>query len=334
MKLSAAAFTEQGERLAEKIAEQMRRDNWDCTVTRVGRTGNCTLAQFTQTAFESSDALLFVGAVGIAVRAVAPHLNSKASDPAVLSVDELGRFVIPLAGGHIGGGNRLAERIAEQIGATPVVTTATDINGVFAVDSWAVSQKLVVMNPPAIKRVSSALLAGQSVSLFSAFPVSGELPAGVRFAKKEEADVVIDLFPPERKEMLFLVPKALVLGIGCRKGISEQAVKAAVEQVLSAHHLPVKAVCGVYSIDLKAEEPGLTSYCKKHGFPFQTFSAEQLAALKGAFSASAFVCGVTGVDNVCERSAVLGSGGTLLVEKQVCHGVTVAAAACPVSLSF
>ena len=334
MKLSAAAFTEQGERLAEKIAEWMRRDGWECTVTRVGRTGNCTLAQFTQTAFESSDALLYVGAVGIAVRAIAPHLKSKASDPAVLSVDELGRFVIPLAGGHIGGGNRLAERIAEQIGATPVVTTATDINGVFAVDSWAVSQKLVVMNPPAIKRVSSALLAGQSVSLFSAFPVSGELPAGVCFAKKEEADVVMDLFAPERKEALFLAPKALALGVGCRKGVSEQAVETAVEKVLSAYHLSVEAVCGVYSIDLKAEEPGLTSYCQKHGFPFQTFSAEQLATLKGAFSASAFVSGVTGVDNVCERSAVLGSGGALLVEKQVCHGVTVAAAACPVSLSF
>ena len=112
MKLSAAAFTAKGERLAEKIAEWMRRDNWDCTVTRVGRTGNCTLAQFTQTAFESSDALVYVGAVGIAVRAIAPHLKSKASDPAVLSVDELGRFVIPLAGGHIGGGNRLAGRVA------------------------------------------------------------------------------------------------------------------------------------------------------------------------------------------------------------------------------
>lgn len=93
---------------------------------------------------KETDALVFVGACGIAVRAIAPHIRSKTEDPAVVCVDERGRFSIPLLSGHIGGGNRLANAIAAGIGATPVITTATDVNGRFAVDAWAAEQGFVL----------------------------------------------------------------------------------------------------------------------------------------------------------------------------------------------
>ena len=127
------------------------------------------LAEFAGPVFQASDVLIFVGACGIAVRAIAPHIHDKQTDPAVVSLDELGRFVIPLLSGHIGGANALAVRLAAALGATAVVTTATDVNGRFSVDTWAASQGLFIDDMRAAKAVSAAILEGP-VPLVSDFP--------------------------------------------------------------------------------------------------------------------------------------------------------------------
>ena len=120
-----------------------------------------------------------------------------------------------------------------------------------------------------------------------------------------------------------------VLGVGCRKGIGQQAMEEAFAALLAQSGLCAEAFYKVCSIDLKRDEPGLRAFCAAHGFAFETFSAAQLAAVEGRFSSSGFVQSVTGVDNVCERSAVLGSGGTLYCKKQAGGGVTMAAAMAP-----
>ena len=149
------AFTSKGLALARKLAAAQ-----PGAVARCGENG-VTLANWTAAQFAQSDALVFVGAVGIAVRAIAPHCRSKATDPAVVVLDECGRFAIPLLSGHLGGANDLARRLAKACGAVPVITTATDANGVFAVDEWAKHQHCLVAEPARIKKVSSALLAGR-----------------------------------------------------------------------------------------------------------------------------------------------------------------------------
>ena len=351
------AFTDAGRELAGRLAALL-----ELPPEAAQRCGQpLDLRTWTARGFaEGADALVFVGAAGIAVRAVAPCVASKASDPAVVAVDEAARFAIPLLSGHLGGANELALRIAGLVGATPALTTATDVRGVFAVDSWARSQGCAVQNPERIKAVSGALLAGRTVRLWSAWPIAGAAPAGVEVVDDPTlADVVLALgekpavlpekpapsgapanpeaaarpseappFSPASRP-LCLVPRIVVLGIGCRRGTPAETLEHAIEAALAEAGVWEQALAKACTIDLKADEPGLREFCTAHGLALEVFSAEELARVPGEFSGSAFVRSVTGVDNVCERAAVLGSGGELLLPKRTRDGVTVALAAAP-----
>ena len=123
----------------------------------------------------------------------------------------------------------------------------------------------------------------------------------------------------------------LFRSVGCRRGTSQSALEWAFAELLDENRLNSLAFCKVCSIDLKRDEPGLATFCQDHGFAFETFPARALRSVEGEFSPSAFVQSVTGVDNVCERSAVLGSGGALIVKKRAGEGVTMAAALAPFS---
>lgn len=315
------AFTAKGEALAHRLAEAL-----PGSVSRCG--GDVTLKGWTAEHFAQDEALIFVGAVGIAVRAIAPHCRSKAADPAVVAVDEGGNFAVPLLSGHLGGANALARALAKACGAVPVITTATDVNGLFAVDLWAKAQNCAVLEPERIKHVSGALLAGQTVRYWSPWPVAGETPAGVKKADAPEAaDFALTLTP--QGEALHLVPRIGVLGVGCRRGTTAQQLEEAFAAFCAASGLSPAAVCAAASIDLKKDEPGLAEFCKVHGWPITFYPADELRAVPGQFTPSAFVASVTGVDNVCERSAVKASGGMLLLPKTAGGGVTLALAVRP-----
>lgn len=316
------AFTEKGMALAHRLARAL-----PGSVSHCGA-GGVRLAEWTSTQFAQADALIFVGAAGIAVRAIAPHCKSKATDPAVVVLDECGRFAVPLLSGHLGGANALARALAEACGAIPVITTATDANGVFAVDEWAKAQGCAVLEPERIKLVSGALLAGHTVRLASDWPVQGTPPAGVDPARTPaEADFALTLSPAG--DALHLVPRIGVLGIGCRRGTCAEQLEAAFADFCARHSLAPACIAAAASIDLKADEAGLLAFCRAHGWPITFYSAEQLRALPGPFTPSPFVQSVTGVDNVCERAAVLASGGCIRIPKQAGGGVTFALALCP-----
>ncbi len=321
-KVRLLAFTDAGLTLAQRIAA--------LTDGEAQRCGNEVhegpgLYDWTEEAFIGAKALIYVGAAGIAVRAIAPFLRSKAADPAVLVVDETGRYVIPILSGHLGGANSLALELAEKLGAEAVITTATDRHGVFAVDVWAKAQRCVIPDTACIKQVSGTLLRGGIVRFASDFPIQGNPPAGVEAGTMEDCDFAVTVYTPKR-EVLLCVPRILVLGIGCRKGIPVELLEERVQAVLQREGLHSAAIDKVCSIDIKQEEPGLLALCRKHGWELETFSAEQLRLVHGTFSGSGFVSETVGVDNVCERSAVLGSGGRLLVTKNAGAGVTVAVA--------
>lgn len=281
--------------------------------------------------------LVFVGAIGIAVRAIASSVASKTSDPAVVVLDEKANFCIPLLSGHLGGANAYALQIAEITQSIPVVTTATDVNHRFAVDVFAKNNGLAIDSMVLAKEVSAALLAKQDIGIYSELPIKEDtLPQGLCLVQnqKEAADyslgIYIGVHVPEGwfQHTLHLIPKTLCVGMGCKKNTETVRAAELLEKVFAEHQLDIRAIHSLNSIDIKKEEKALTELSGELGVPFSCYSAEELQQTEGDFTPSTFVRGVTGVDNVCERSAVLASGGgQLLVKKTAQSGVTAAVAA-------
>ena len=321
MKPSYIAFTGRGKRLADTLAAALGGETMRCGAP-------LGLAAWTAACFQMGNALVFIGAVGIAVRAIAPHVRDKSTDPAVVVMDERGHFVIPILSGHLGGANDLARAIGRACGAVPVLTTATDVNGVFAVDEWAKHQNCAIPNVEKVKEVSGLLLAGGTVRVRSDWPIAGDTPSGICTTVEKDYHVLLSL-RTRGKDVLRLVPRIAVLGVGCKRDTPQETIEAALAAMLGKSSLYEQAICAVATIDLKKNEPGLLAFCAAHGWPLYTYSAAQLRKAGGSFTASAFVERVTGVDNVCERSAVMAAGGPIRWEKAAGNGVTTAVALKP-----
>lgn len=334
MKLGLLAFTPEGQKQADRLQRLLPEAQW-LRYQKKERSA----AAFVAEQFSLCQGLVLIGAVGIAVRLIAPHLRSKGSDPAVVVIDEQGHFAISLLSGHIGGGNRLTVQLAALLGAQPVITTATDLNRLFAVDLWASDHDCAIQDLGKIKEISGALLRGELVGLESDFPIVGPLPQGLTLQKGPAAGIRLSLYQKETEPFentLWLIPRILTLGVGCRRDIPPDQFRAFIDGLLDREKISPLAIRQVASISLKAQEPCILKYCQNKGLPFLSFSPEELMAVPGRFSSSPFVQKTTGADNVCERSAMAASGSQLqrtalqsrlLVPKQAEQGVTAAIAA-------
>lgn len=343
MKISIICFTltgqQTGEKLKKALEEQEHAVSLYAKSKYIPESVKESTKEWAGEQFESADGIIFIGATGIAVRSIAPYVASKKTDPAVLVTDECGKFVISLLSGHLGGANELALQAAEALQAVPVVTTATDMEGKFAVDVFAKKNNCHIFRMKEAKEVSAALLAGEKVGFYSEFPWEGELPDGLvnccglrdenwisenepgtnvqndnqiksgkqepetRFPKVGIAVTIHKNCTPFLSTT-HVVPQAVALGMGCRKNKEAQAVEKAAFTCLEENQIYPQAVACLASIDIKKEEPGLLALAEKMGIPFENFSSEELLGVKGEFTASSFVSRTVGVDNVCERSAL------------------------------
>lgn len=339
MKIAVISFTRTGYGLSEKIAEILKREGHE-TLTAVkckdvAASIPYPLTEWTKEQFQQCGAVIFVGAAGIAVRAIAPYIRSKTEDPAVLVIDEAGRYCIPVLSGHLGGANALARFLGERLPAEPVITTATDSRGKWAVDVFAAKNKLTISDMAKAKEISAKVLREETITfaIEEEGKIIGELQEEVILSEKP--DVVAGIHRPGDKHPLCLIPKVVTVGIGCRKGISAEVIEKAVGEVLEREGIFPESVEQAASIDKKAGEEGLLSFCEKYGLDFRTYSAKELLEVPGEFSGSEFVEKTIGVDNVCERSAVKASGGgKILVRKQPRDGVTVSLAVRKWSVQF
>ena len=324
LRAAVFCFSDRGTALAERIAGLFPGAR---TVRPRG-----DLAARTAECFRECDALIFVGAAGIAVRAIAPHVAAKTADPAVIVADDCGRHVVSLLSGHIGGANRLTRQIAARIGAEPVVTTATDVNQRFSIDEWAARRGLSIESMDAAKRFSAEILR-RDLPLTGDFPVDGPLPAGVFPGAEGDVGAAISCYRKHPFAVTALLsPRIVHLGIGCKRGAGAEAIAAAVDGL----NLAPGAIVRAASIDVKAHEPGLLAFCRARGIEIRFYSAAELSAAEGEFTPSEFVKKTVGVDNVCERAAAVsaGPGAKIFIRKTRGDGVTVAAAMQDWRISF
>jgi cobalt-precorrin 5A hydrolase/precorrin-3B C17-methyltransferase len=277
--------------------------------------------------------LIFIMATGIVVRTISPFLKDKKTDPAVVVIDEKGRYVISLIGGHLGGANELAKEIARYIGAEPVITTSSDINEHTAIDLWAKEHNLVIEDPSRLPSVATRLINRGFLNIYAdpGFNLEGLCPHDfIPVSDPREADLIItnriDL--KESQSQILLRPKSFIVGIGCNSGTSSIEIEEAVNKVFEKYSLSFNSIHSLATIDLKAKEKGLIDFARKHGFDILTFSPEELNRIKClTFDTNEAVFKATGAIGVSEPAALLASGAKeLLIPKQKHGNVTVAVA--------
>ena len=286
-----------------------------------------SLDDWTKESFECADAVIFVGALGICVRHIAPFLKSKDKDPAVIDIDEIARFTIPVSSGHIGGGNELALKIADFLGSTPAITTATDLHGLFAVDVFATKNHLSIQRLYLAKEASSRILHDEFLGFVSRNGYEGDLPKGLTESDKGEFGICISSDEKDKPfdSTLLLVPKDISVGIGCRKDTDSKKLSDFVRETLKNEGIYKLRVGSISSIDIKSKEKAILDLGEEYNIKPMFYSSDELMSLKGEFSKSDFVKSVTSVDCVCERSAVF-SGGELILRKTAKDGMTIALA--------
>jgi cobalt-precorrin 5A hydrolase len=283
--------------------------------------------------FQTYDGHVFIMAAGIVMRVIAPHIRAKTTDPAVVAVDEGGRFAISLLSGHLGGANDLARRVAAVLGAQPVITTATDASGVASIDVLAREGGLYIENPQAIKTVNMALLTGKGIEVHDPFGVlAGRIPNALPFtpgAKSQAARVYVDdRVPGTPAGALVLRPRSLVAGIGCNRNTETSEIRELLLNALRESGLARESLKALASIDLKKDEQGLIALAEELAVPLELFGREDIGGVEDdVLSPSATVKKHIGVKSVCEAAAILAArGGALIVPKRMTRNATVALA--------
>lgn len=288
---------------------------------------------------------IFIMSAGIVVRVIAPLIQDKTKDPAVVVVDDLGKNAISLLAGHMGGANELARIAARMIEANPVITTATDVNEVPAIDVLAMQKDLAIENPGAIKIVNMALLKGERIRVHDPFGfLAKSLPNAETidlhslkqnigsktqvFEIDTEACVFIDDAVVELpSRVLVLRPPSLVAGIGCNRGTDSAEISTHLKRVFKSHGLAATSLKCLASIDVKKDEAGLIAAAESRRLPLVFFDREALNQVKGIKNPSPVVEKHVGVKSVCEAAAILAArNGTLIVPKQTTPNVTLAIA--------
>jgi cobalt-precorrin 5A hydrolase len=355
MKLHIFPVTERGYGLARKIKRYFK----NTVVYRPSELKQGGFNKRVKEAFRVSGGLVFVSAVAVAVRTIAPFLKGKHKDPPVVVIDELGRFAVSVISGHLGGANELSKTIAGLIGATPVITTATDLHGLPCIEDIAKRFSFEIEDVKRIKQVNSAILrwAGKGArvkvvdrnparlnALKKAFGPKGVFMFQRSIPKRLKGDtplVVISSRLDEKvnrsvtgqaisKRTLFLRPREFVMGLGCKKGVTIKEVERACREVLIANGISPLSVRNLATIDIKRDEPGITGFAERVGRPVEFFSSKELARIRPPSGPSRVVKENIGVGGVAEPATLLSSETMRIwIKKQKKGRVTVAVAKVP-----
>lgn len=294
------------------------------------------------------DALIFIMATGIVVRTLAPHLVSKLSDPAVLVMDDGGRNIISLLSGHLGGANRLTAYLAGQLGANPVITTATDVNNLLAPDVVAADLQCVPMPKANLPLFNGSLLSGKKLIYWLdsslkaredyesvlkkqvAYELVDDLPTRIESIDSHELYVVCTSEAgalPLRENVLYLQPRRLIAGVGCRRNTEQALIEQALQEACQSIGWSVGRISQLASTVVKSDEAGLLAVAEKLDIPIEFFQNQPMAEKidKYQLEESSFVKKTIGIGNICEAAALCSvPHGRIALGKHKYEKVTVA----------
>ncbi|ABB15234.1 cobalt-precorrin 5A hydrolase [Carboxydothermus hydrogenoformans] len=320
-------FTAAGETLARRFLTLKLGGNVTLFSGKSAEIKNCLKKNW-----NNDTAFLFIGALGIAVRLIAPFIKDKFSDPAVVVADETGKYFISVLSGHFGGANEICQLLAQKLGGEAVITTATDVQGKVGLDVLARKYVLRYADREVFKRVNAALARGEEVKFFARslpsdfpYPYLAEIEEEFSGIKVLISPYLIALKPNEYQ----LYPPAVWVGIGCRRGVEFTLLEKAVLEALQEGGVSLKGVAGIASIDLKKDETALLELAAKYGLKTKFFTREELLEVinKKNLQQSSKVLTKVGVGNVCEAAAIKAAGmGNLILPKKIFPKVSVALA--------
>lgn len=333
-RIAVISITPNGNRLARRLAELTPCDCY--TNDRLMQDGFLPLdggfSDGVAQLFNRYSRLLFICATGIVVRTIAPLVVSKLSDPAILVMDEQSKHIISLLSGHVGGANRLTLELAELLGADPVITTATDVNQVAALDMIAKAIDADIVDyRNSVKMINHMLVSGKRVGLYQQHAQADDTRGFIivdDFEQLPQLDALVwigisDTLPEFNFPVVQVVPRRVVAGIGCRRNTPCDDVHRLLMQQLKQNRLHPLALKAIGSIDVKRDEAGLNQLAQRLGVPFQTYSAQELALHQHRFPASEFVKQTVGVGSVSQPVAWLMSAGNLRGDTLKQQGITI-----------
>ncbi len=298
--------------------------------------------------FESYDGIVFIMATGIVVRSIAPYIKDKTSDPAIVVMDEMGTHAISLLSGHLGGANALTHKVAQTVGATPVITTASDVQGRLAVDMFAKRLGAEISSMEAAKDVTAVGVDGGVIHVFyhpkrigiqndmltqglKLIPVDGPMQLEVKkFEAQASAKDVGAIFISADhlvlpKNTVQLIPTSLTVGIGCRRGVRAEVILEVFSAACRRAHVSSRAVKKLATIELKSKEEGIIALSHQLDIPLEIVELDKIKAVQAQFAGSDFVEKTIGVRAVAEPCAMLASNkGYMRLYRYADQGVTIA----------
>ena len=278
---------------------------------------NESLKEVVEKTFRDYDLHIFIMAAGIVVRVIADFIKSKDVDPAVLTVDEQGNFVISLLSGHLGGANEECNYLANVLGSLPVITTASDVSGKIAVDTLSQKLNAKLDDLESAKRVTALIVNGEKVRLL--------LPENLTESDSCVSGAVI-VSNKKKIEITKIIPQNIIMGIGCKKDTSKENILAAVNDAMDKYNLEMNSLRITASAWVKENETGLLEACKELGKEIMFFTKEEILELEGFIQEeSEFVKSQIGVSAVSEPCAYLASNknGKFLAKKLIYDGITI-----------
>lgn len=332
MKVAIVSVSDNGKMLALNIKKQLDKDSTiiktDCFHKNVKK--------YLKIAFYEYDAIIAIMACGILIRSIAPYIESKTTDPAVLNIDDNGNFVISTLSGHLGGANTLTNKIADIIGATPVITTSSDINNRLGIDVLARDLFLSIEEPKEILFFNKAILEGREIAFttnvekvyLKKYIENNKLEMDVSYSissnvKKDEIKVSLD-----NHEMI-LRERKLVVGIGCRRGKECEKIHEGFIKSIRQLNIDKSRVNELSSAEIKKDEKGIMELSTKLNIPVNFVELEKLKLFESRdIQKSEFVKSKFGIYGVCEPSALIRAGfdSKLVYKKTSYDGVTIAIA--------